>query len=98
MMRGVHDEDVGPLHQPLQNLLSSRRFQIERHAALVSVIKMKLIRLLGLGLWRNVISKSPWIAGRRLYFDDVSAEVRENHSGRRGGDKAPASPSLQAGK
>src|SRR5204862_8118362 len=29
-MRRVNDEHVGPFHQPLENLLSARRFQIER--------------------------------------------------------------------
>ena len=62
-MRRVDDEHVGPFDQPLENLLSARRFQIERDAALVAVGQVPGIGVLRLRLRRDLVPDSA--RGRR---------------------------------
>src|SRR5215471_6058092 len=80
-MRRINDEHVGPFDELLENVLSVRRLQIERYAALVAVGQMPRISILRLRLRRKFVGMSPEIAVRRLHFDDVSTEVREDHGG-----------------
>jgi hypothetical protein len=70
----VNDEYIGPLHQPLENRLSARRFQIECDAALVAVGQMPLIGILHLRLRRELVPVSPGIARGRLYLGDLGAK------------------------
>ena len=53
-MRGVDDEHVGPFDELLEHLLGARRFQIERHAALVAVGEVPGIGILRLRLRRDL--------------------------------------------
>src|SRR5271155_3246949 len=78
-MRRVDDEHVGPFDELLENLLSTRGFQIERDAALVAVGQVPGIRILRLRLRWNLVSYPPEVAGRGLDFDDVGAEVGQDH-------------------
>ena len=74
-MRRVNDEHVGPFHQPLENLLSARRFQIEREAPLVAVGQVKGVRILRLRLRGDLVSDPPHIAAGRFDFDHLGAKV-----------------------
>src|SRR5215467_15498918 len=80
-MRRINDEHVGPFDELLENVLSVRRLQIERYAALVAVGQMPRISILRLRLRRKFVCMSPEIAVRRFHFDDVGAEVRQDHGG-----------------
>ena len=87
-MRRVDDEHVGPFHQPLENLLSARRFQIERDAALVAVGQVKGIGILRLRLRGDLVADSPHVAAGRFDFDHLGAKVGQDHRGAGPGDEA----------
>ena len=80
-MRRVDDQHVGPFDQPLENLLGARRFQIERHAALVAIGQVPGIGVFRLRLRRDLVTMSPEVAVGRLNLDDVSAKVGQDHGG-----------------
>src|SRR5215471_5032976 len=65
----------------LDDLLSAGRFQIERDAALVAVGEMPLVSVICQRLRWDLVRKSPGVAVRRLHFDDVSAEIGQDHGG-----------------
>src|SRR5258708_20698852 len=46
------------------------------------------VSILGARLWRELVSNPPEIAARRLHFDDVGAEVRQDHRGAGACDEA----------
>ena len=71
-----------------RTLLSARRFQIERDAALVAVVQVTGIGILGLRLRRDLVPDSPHIAGGRFDFDHVRAKVGQDHRGAGTGDEA----------
>src|SRR5580692_8589007 len=78
-MRRIDDEYVGPFDELFENLLSAWRLQIERYAAFIAVGQVPRIGILRLRLWRDLMPNSPEIAGRRLHFDDIGAEIRQDH-------------------
>src|SRR5882724_7007009 len=77
-MRCVNDEHVGPLGQPLENLLRARSFQIEGNATLVSIRQLEGIRLFRMRLGRDLLPLSPQLSLRRLDLDDFRAEVGQD--------------------
>ena len=97
-MRRVDDEHVGPLDQPLENLLSARRFQIERDAALVAVGQVPGIGVLRLRLRRDLVPHSPAVAGGRLHFDDIGAKVGQDHRGAGARDETCQVHDFQSGE
>src|SRR6185295_6907706 len=84
--------------QPLENLLSAWRCQIERDAALVAVGQGPLIGILGVRLVRELIAYSPEVAGRRLHFDDVGAEIGQDRRRAGSGDEARKVHDFQPGE
>src|SRR5580704_6231075 len=97
-MRGVDDEHIGPFDELLENLLGAGGFQIERDAALVAIGQVPGIGILRRRLRRNLVPYPPEVAGRRLDFDDVSAEVGQDHSGAWASDETREVHDLQAGE
>ena len=97
-MRRVDNEHVGPLNQSLQHLLGARRFQIERHAALIAIGQVPGISVAGLRLRRDLVPYSPQVAIRRLHFDDVGAEVGQDHGGTGTGDETGQVYDFQSGE
>jgi H+/Cl- antiporter ClcA len=87
-MRCIDDEDVGPPNKPLENLLRTRSFQIERNSTLVSISQLEGIRLFRTRLWRDLLPVSPQLPIGRLDFDDFCAEVRQNRRRTRASDEA----------
>ena len=86
-MRRVDDEHVGPFDELFENLLGRRRFQVDRHAALVAVGQVP-----GVGLFRkrrrDLLPVPPELAAWRLHFDHVSAEVGQDDGGAGTSDEA----------
>ncbi len=97
-VRGVDDEHVGPFDELLENLLGAGGFQIERDAALVAIGQVPGIGIIRLRLRRNLVPYPPEVAGRRLDFDDVGAEVGQDDSGAWTRDEAREVHDLQAGE
>ena len=87
-MRRIDDEHVGPFDELLDDLLGGRRFQVDRHAALVAVGQVEGIGILRKRLRRDVLPVPPELAAWRLYFDHVSAEVGQDDGGARTSDEA----------
>src|SRR5215471_21269374 len=77
----IDDEYVGPRDQLLDDLMRAGRLQVERDAALVAVGKMPLIGLICHRLRRYLVRMSPGVTARRLHFDDVGAEIRQDDGG-----------------
>src|SRR6267378_3996047 len=87
-MRRVDDENIGPFDELFEDLLGAWRLQIKRHTPLVAIGEMPGVSILGDRLWRELVPNPPEIAARRLHFDDVGAEVRQDHRGAGACDEA----------
>ncbi len=97
-MRRIDDEHVGPFDELFDDLRCARRFQIERHAALVAVGQMPGIGILRLRLRGNLVPVSPQIAVRRLHLDHVGAEIGQDHGGAGTRDEARKIHYFQSGE
>ena len=87
-MRSVDDEHVGPFDQALQNLPRVGRFQVQSQSTLVTVVQMPLISVFGERLRGEPVRHPPQLAHGWFDFDDIGAEVRQNHGCARTGDEA----------
>src|SRR6516164_10413928 len=94
----IDEEYVGPLDQLLDDLLRAGRLQVECDAALVAVGEMPLIGLIRRRLRRYLVRMSPGVAARRLHFDDVGAEIRQDDGGAGRRDEAREVHHLESGK
>src|SRR5947208_15599792 len=83
----VLDQDVAPAHESRQHLGALRRLEVERDRALVAVddeVRRRLALLVGRPGARLVAR------ARVLHFDDVGAQVREQHAAEGAGQGARA--------
>ncbi len=94
----VDDENVRPFDELFEDLMGARRLQIKRHTPLVAIGEVPGVGILRDRLWWHVVRVPPQLAARWLNFDDVSAEVRQDHRGAGARDEARQIHHLQSRK
>ncbi len=66
-----------------------RRFQVQRHSALVAIVQVPGVVVLRPGLWRELKGVAMWIARPGWFdFDDVGSVVGQDGSCAGPGDEA----------
>ncbi len=82
----IAQDNIGFFHQPLEQLHTARRFQVDRHAFLVAVEGEEVGAHAAEGIVRIAgQQRAGALPLQRLHLDRLRAQIGENHSGIRPG-------------